>query len=121
MQSGKFNLNEFITETASTPVCDFCRRPGVLWRYPATDFIIPEVRLRVKGDWAACGKCADYIESDKLDDLAFLISGLLAQQDDRAQNLAGSDQDALHHLHYYWMRRLYREFTAHRQGSRISA
>lgn len=121
MESGKFNSAEFVTEVSSTPVCDFCRQPSVAWDYPASDFIIPEVKWGSRGHWAACAKCADYIESDKLDDLAFLISGLLAQQDARAKDLAGSDKDALHHLHYYWMRRLYREFASHRKGPRVSA
>lgn len=115
------NYDSLITEATSRPTCDFCHKGKVVWRYPATDFLIPEVRWASVGDWAACDICAKYIEDSKLDELAFLVSGILALSNPEAQDLAGEHKDALHHLHYYWMRKLYREFSAHRKGERTKS
>lgn len=114
------DYQNLITEATSRPACDFCQANKVEWRYRATDFIASlELRYMSRGDWAACAKCSEYIESDKLDDLAFLISGLQASRNPEFNDLAGVDKDALHHIYYYWTRDLYRKFAANRTGERV--
>ena len=97
--------------------CDFCKRPIVVWRYPCNNFIIPEVMWGSVGDWAACDACADYIEKDKLEDLAYLISGL--------QIMSGNDPtfelELIHTIVYGSLRELYSKFKANRKGSRVLA
>lgn len=98
-------------------VCDFCRRPVVVWRYPCSDFVILEYKWGSYGDWAACDNCASYIEKDNMDDLAFLISGM--------QVMPGLDptfeQQTKHMVVYLNLLRLYDKFKSHRKGTRVLA
>lgn len=116
------NYSDLIYEAISEPKwCDFCHRTEVNWRYLARGFDIPELKWRSVGDWAACDKCAEYIESGKLDELAFLISGIIALSHPKVKDMAGVDQEAFHHLYYYWLRALFREFARNRTGERVKA
>lgn len=110
-----------ITEATSDPKCDFCYRKMVTWRYKANDFVVPAVKYVSRGDWAACDTCAEYIESDKLDDLAFLISGLRVLSNPEIKAMAGSDQEAYHIVLYHWTREFYRAFAKSRTGERVKA
>ena len=113
--------------------CDFCKRPNPYWRYPCRSFAqVPFGALQIKArmdiwwgsdnDWAACEDCAPYIEDNKLDDLAFLISGLEA-----ARYLASSgrelnsETEGLHIIIYGELKKLYRNFSKNRKGSRVLA
>jgi hypothetical protein len=49
----------------STPICDFCSEPNVVWRYPAQNFIAyatPGIVGQSIGDWAACVVCHEFID-----------------------------------------------------------
>ena len=50
----------------STPICDFCSEPHVVWRYPAQTFVayvVAGVVGQSVGDWAACTICYRLIEA----------------------------------------------------------
>ena len=43
--------------------CDFCSSPKVTWRYPARDFMAPNLMASESvGEWLACDTCHDLIE-----------------------------------------------------------
>jgi len=49
------------------PICDFCSEPGVVWMYPARNFIGYEgggIVGESVGGWAACRTCHDLIAVD---------------------------------------------------------
>lgn len=55
------------------PICDFCSEPGVVWMYPARNFIGYEgggIVGESVGGWAACRTCHDLIAADNRTGLA---------------------------------------------------
>lgn len=106
--------------TINKELCDFCHRPLAVWHYPCQDFTYKVMGIQdfqSKDFWAACGQCAEYIEKEQMDDLAFLLSGLFT--------IPGNDptieQQSLHNVLYGEFRNMYRLFQAHRAGPRVLA
>lgn len=68
------------------PICDFCSEPGVMWMYPAHNFIGYEgggIVGESVGGWAACSTCHALIAAnDRAGLAARSASTLLAKQPD---------------------------------------
>lgn len=66
------------------PICDFCSEPGVVWMYPARNFIGYEgggIVGESVGGWAACHTCHGLIADDDRAGLAERsVSTLLSNQ-----------------------------------------
>ena len=113
-------------QPTSDKVCDFCKRPNPYWAYPCADFVMPiiaignevlEVNWASQGEWAACETCADYIESNDLDSLAFLLSGIVAT---KGQD-PSPETEYVHGVLYGATKQLYQSFSNNRKGARVLA
>jgi hypothetical protein len=52
-------------------LCDFCSGQPVVAAYPCRDFTISDMPVGSKGTWAACAVCAQLIDADQRDALAW--------------------------------------------------
>lgn len=109
-----------MTSNNKLGLCDFCKRPNPTWEYPCKDFIMLEVRWGSQGSWAACEDCAEFIEKDCLDELAFLISGLEVARELAANGMELNSQTEVYHTILYGKtRQLYALFNKNRKGTRV--
>jgi hypothetical protein len=97
-------------------LCDFCSGQPVVVAYPCRDFTISDVPVGSTGAWAACADCAQLIDADQRDALAWRAV-------DRAnRNLLVGETgpvpvpaDEL----FAWLRTLHELFFAHRTGPSV--
>ena len=57
-------------EEALTPACDFCLDTRIRWEYPCKTFFIEEIDFGSEGEWLACDRCSERIESGDFGGLA---------------------------------------------------
>lgn len=112
-------MQDFIVEATAHPICDFCGRPKVAWRYPANDFFVtvsaiaPDGRSKnfnwaSRNDWAACNGCSGLIEANAWDDLANLSPSV--------RQLVGLDARAIIRNA---VKELHKNFVINRKGERV--
>jgi hypothetical protein len=86
-------------------ICDFCSSTEVEWTYPAHDIVVPEIKSRSVGAWAACGPCHTLIEADARDTLSWRAAKAMA----RAHKVNASDVIG-------WLRQMHAAFFRARKG-----